>query len=74
MKHKILLTKNLRIESKGKTDGFREWAYSIKSEVEEITRKSRHIPNLPADRIITTVAEKIDATPGLYFKSDQRSG
>ncbi len=56
------------------SDSFREWAYSIKSDDEEITRKSRHISNLPVDTIVTAVAEKFDATPGSILKATRGRG
>ncbi len=56
------------------SDSFREWAYSIKSDDEEITRKSRQIPNLPVRTIVIAVAEKFEATEDSILKATRGRG
>jgi len=56
------------------SDSFREWAYSIKSDDEEITRKSRQIPNLPVRTIVMAVAEKFEATEDSILKATRGRG
>ncbi len=51
------------------SDSFREWAYSIKSEDKEVTRKSQPIVNLPKEVIVKLVSEQFDVAKGSILQS-----
>ena len=56
------------------SDNFREWTYSVKSEDEEITRKSRHFLNLPTEIIIAMVAKEFDVKQEAITKATRGRG